>query len=195
MAAARTQKRASASAGKTATKGRSTSRASTSRTTRSATTTRSTSSSARTHHAARTGPARAARTRPGTSRTPRRQSSTGSARVTVLAVIVALVLAAWWVYPTFKLQYEHQREVETLENELDDLKSRNEELRDEVDGLKTPEGVEQLARESLGLAKPGEQVYVVTGSVTPESTSTVDAAAGDEQPLWQRALDALFGLD
>lgn len=115
--------------------------------------------------------------------------------MTVLAVIVALVLAAWWVYPTFKLQYEHQREVETLENELDDLKSRNEELRDEVDGLKTPEGVEQLARESLGLAKPGEQVYVVTGSVATETTPTVDASGGDEQPLWERALDALFGLD
>lgn len=115
--------------------------------------------------------------------------------MTVLAVIVALVLAAWWVYPTFRLQYEHQREVETLENELGDLKERNEQLRDEVDGLKTPEGVEQLARESLGLAKPGEQVYVVTGSVATETSATADASEGDGQPLWQRALDALFGLD
>ena len=113
----------------------------------------------------------------------------------MLAVIVALVLAAWWVYPTFKLQYEHQREVETLENELDDLKSRNEELRDEVDGLKTPEGVEQLARESLGLAKPGEQVYVVTGSVTAETTVTAEVSESEARPLWQRALDALFGID
>lgn len=110
-------------------------------------------------------------------------------------VIVAVALAAWWVYPTFKLQYEHQREVDSLSNELDDLKLRNEELRDEVDGLKTPAGVEQLARESLGLAKPGEQVYVVTGSLTEETTATVGASETSEQPLWQRALDALFGLD
>jgi len=115
--------------------------------------------------------------------------------VTALAAIVALVLAAWWVYPTFKLQYEHQREVETLEHELDDLKSRNEQLRDEVEGLKTPEGVERLARESLGLAKPGEQVYVVTGGVTAESTATTDIGETDGRPLWRRALDALFGLD
>lgn len=110
-------------------------------------------------------------------------------------VIVALVLAAWWIYPTFKLQYEHQREVDTLENELDDLKERNGELRDEVDGLKTPEGVEQLARESLGLAKPGEQVYVVTGSMASETTVTAEGSGAAEPPLWQRALDALFGLD
>lgn len=115
--------------------------------------------------------------------------------MTALAAIVALVLAAWWVYPTFKLQYEHGREVETLEQELDQLKSRNEQLRDEVEGLKTPEGVERLARESLGLAKPGEQVYVVTGGVAAEATDTVGVGEADGQPLWQRALDALFGLD
>lgn len=111
-------------------------------------------------------------------------------------MIVSLVLAAWWVYPTFKLQYEHRREVDTLENELEDLKSRNNELRDEVEGLKTPEGVERLARESLGLAKPGEQVYVVTGSMSSETTASADATDGDgASAFWQRALDTLFGLD
>lgn len=111
-------------------------------------------------------------------------------------MIVSLVLAAWWVYPTFKLQYEHRREVDTLENELEDLKSRNNELRDEVEGLKTPEGVERLARESLGLAKPGEQVYVVTGSMSSETTVAAEAGAGDRaSALWQQVLDTLFGLD
>jgi cell division protein FtsL len=110
-------------------------------------------------------------------------------------VIVAVVLAAWWVYPTFRLQYENQHEVQTLESELGDLKSRNEELRQEIDGLKTPEGVEQLARESLGMVKPGEHAYVVTGSAVAETTATVDATATGADSFWQRTLDTLFGLD
>lgn len=103
-------------------------------------------------------------------------------------------MSAWYVYPVFKLQYEHQREVQTLEAELAGLKERNGELREQVDELKTPEGVEELARETLGLVKPGEQAYVVTGDTGAESTATVDAQASDK-PLWQGVLDTLFGLD
>lgn len=109
-------------------------------------------------------------------------------------MLAAIVISAWYVYPVFKLQYQHQHEVRTLEAELDSLKERNGELREEVDELKTPEGVEELARETLGLVKPGEQAYVVTGGVGDESTATVDAAQG-EKPLWQGVLDTLFGLD
>jgi len=108
---------------------------------------------------------------------------------------VVVVLAAWTVYPVFRLQYEHRREVDSLESELDGLKSRNDELREQVDELKTPEGVEELARASLGLVKPGEQAYVVTGGAVEETTATVSASGETESPLWQRALDTLFGLD
>ena len=112
-------------------------------------------------------------------------------------MITTIVLAAWTVYPVFRLQYEHQRQVDSLESELEGLKSRNDDLRVEVDQLKTPEGVEEVARDTLGLVKPGEQAYVVTGGVASEAVeSTITSPAGTaETPLWQRALDALFGLD
>ncbi len=116
-------------------------------------------------------------------------------RFTTVVVIAAIVFAAWTIYPVFRLQYEHQREVDSLKTELDTIKTRNDELRQQVDELKTPEGVEQIARETLGLAKPGEQVYVVTGDVTSETSATALPAEGAEGPLWQRALDALFGLN
>jgi len=93
------------------------------------------------------------------------------------------------------MQYEHQREVRTLEQELGNLKERNGELREEVDELKTPEGVEQLARDTLGLVKPGEQAYVVTGGTIGETSATVEANVEGEAPVWQGILDALFGLD
>ena len=93
------------------------------------------------------------------------------------------------------MQYEHQREVRTLEQELGNLKERNGELREEVDELKTPEGVEQLARDTLGLVKPGEQAYVVTGGTIGETSATVEPDAEGEVPVWQGILDTLFGLD
>lgn len=106
-----------------------------------------------------------------------------------------MVLAAWSVYPVLRMQYQQQREVESLELELESLKSRNDELREEVDELKTPAGVEELARATLGLVKSGEQAYVVTGGTIGESTPTVEPETAAEVPIWQQALDSLFGLE
>jgi len=107
---------------------------------------------------------------------------------------LTIVLAAWTVYPVLRIQYQHERELQTLQAELDGLKTRNETLRDQVDQLKTPEGVERAARESLGMVKPGEQAYVVTGGTLGETSSTVLVDGEPETTFWQQALDALFGF-
>ena len=114
--------------------------------------------------------------------------------MTLTLLVVSLVLAGWTVYPVLRIQYQHERELQTLQGELDGLKSRNEELRDQVDGLKTPEGVERLARDSLGMVKPGEQAYVVTGGTLGETTGSVLASATVDAPFWQRVLDTVFGF-
>lgn len=64
-----------------------------------------------------------------------------------------------------------------------------------MDELKTPEGVEQLARDTLGLVKPGEQAYVVTGGTIGETSTTIEPEAEDDTPMWQGVLDTLFGLN
>lgn len=109
-------------------------------------------------------------------------------------IILTTIAVAWVIYPVLRLQYEQQREVRALETELQDLKSRNDDLRDQVEDLKTPEGVEQLARDSLGLVKPGETAYVVTGGTLGETTATALPTDETSEPLWQQALDVLFGF-
>jgi predicted RNase H-like nuclease (RuvC/YqgF family) len=99
------------------------------------------------------------------------------------------------VYPVLRLQYQQEREVQSLEAELESVKSRNETLRSQVDELKTPEGIERLARDGLGLVKPGEQAYVVTGGSTGEATATVSAQRTVESSLWLEVLDTVFGFD
>jgi len=53
-----------------------------------------------------------------------------------------------------------KKEVEILEREVGALRSDTARLTAEVDRLRTdPEYIEQIAREKLGLVKPGERVY------------------------------------
>lgn len=181
MAPARTQKRVSTSSRTT------TSRRGPGRRTAS---TRAAKAPVRSTKRGSTAPTRAGATR-ARKATPRARLQRWVAPV---LVSITIVLAAWTVYPVLRIQYQHERELQTLQAELDGLKRRNETLREQVDRLKTPEGVEEAARESLGMVKPGEQAYVVTGGTLGETSETVLADGEPEPPLWQQALDALFGL-
>lgn len=107
------------------------------------------------------------------------------------------MFSAWMFYPTLKLQYAQSRENGMLQAELQGLKQRNQNLRKQVDRLKTPEGVEDAARESLGLVRPGENQYVVTGA---EETRKADPAPiattkAQHEAWYVPVLDALFGFD
>ncbi len=94
-----------------------------------------------------------------------------------------------------RLQYQQDRERQTLAAELAGLQERNSGLREQVEALKTPEGIEQAARESLGLVKPGEQAYVVTGGTSDETSVTAYDGVSAESSFLQRALDAVFGFN
>ena len=72
-------------------------------------------------------------------------------------------MAVWQFYPVLRMQYQEQRRVARLQRQLQTMRARNERLRADVERLKTPEGVEEIARESLGYVRPGENAYVVTG--------------------------------
>ncbi len=108
------------------------------------------------------------------------------------------MLVAWAIYPVLRLQYRSERQRQTLQQELVALEQRNAALRAEVEHLKTPEGVEALARERLGLTREGEQLYIVTDA---ESTSSPDAwvpsLARSIEPstsVWIVILDSIFGV-
>lgn len=132
------------------------------------------------------------------SRTPRRLGW-----IAPLSIAVLVIIAAWSFYPVARMQYHEEREKQRLEQELSSLKERNSKLRAEVDRLKTPEGVEEVARESLGLVKEGENLYVVLEDGQTEPTTTIDvdtapksASVGvEDDGGWQRVLDMLFGFE
>ncbi len=103
------------------------------------------------------------------------------------------MLVAWTFYPALRIQYQESRERARLEVELESLKERNETLSAQVERLKTPEGVEEVARENLGMVKQGENLYVV---LDPETTSSAGPVADDGEgsdAIWVELLDLVFG--
>jgi cell division protein FtsL len=129
-----------------------------------------------------------------------RTKRTGPPRALVLSLVAVglLVVTIWSFYPVARIQYRESREKARLERELASLQERNEKLGAEVDRLKTPEGVEEVARENLGMVRDGEHVYVVT-NLQEEASATLSAeecAAIDAGPptAAQRVLDAVFGI-
>ena len=65
-------------------------------------------------------------------------------------------------------QYIERNKMETrlfkLKEEIQEVKSTNEELQNEVELLYSPEYIESLARKELGLIKPGEVMFEVDRS-------------------------------
>ena len=79
---------------------------------------------------------------------------------------VLLVLLAIWIAAAFGRSYyenyqARQRLIE-LESDLRAYEIRNEQLDETLRRLKSPDYVEQVAREELGLVQPGEKLYIIS---------------------------------
>lgn len=76
-------------------------------------------------------------------------------------VMIAIILYTVYVCVNQQLQYAAiSREMEATRTQLEQLQQTNEAMNQEKQKLSTPAHVEKLAREELGLVKPGEIPYV-----------------------------------
>lgn len=80
--------------------------------------------------------------------------------------LALLLLSAYFCYLVTDRYLEMssiQQETSAVSQQLDQAKTTNQLLQAERDRLLTPAYVEKLAREQLGLVKPGELPYVPSG--------------------------------
>jgi len=82
-----------------------------------------------------------------------------TARAAVLLVIVMLLAIALY-YPVH-LYAQQRGQIATLQHQTDMLTKQNESLTKEVSKLRDPLYLQELARECLGMVKPGESLFVV----------------------------------
>lgn len=90
-----------------------------------------------------------------------------------LGVILVLGIAfggAYWD------GYQLRREAAQLGRERDDLRRQNVQLREEIRLLNTPEYIERIAREQLGLVRPGEVAVILVQPTPPPASSAPPGA-------------------
>lgn len=77
--------------------------------------------------------------------------------------VLTLLAAAYFIYLAVGQQFELytiQRETYSLKNRIAELEQSNKAMVDEKKQLASPTYVEKIAREQLGLVKPGEVPYI-----------------------------------
>ena len=91
-----------------------------------------------------------------------------------LATILGLCLLAIFVHDLFGehgflAMRQMQKEVDRLSVEIRRLNEDNKKLADEVQALKTdPKTIERIAREEMGLARPGEMIFKLPPRPAPQ---------------------------
>ena len=66
-----------------------------------------------------------------------------------------------------------QKEAEAIQQEINQVNQENERLQDRVQSLKNdPQAIERIAREEMGLARPGEYIF----KTAPRPADTANAA-------------------
>ena len=77
--------------------------------------------------------------------------------------VLTLLAAAYFIYLAVEQQFELytiQRETYSLKNRIAELEQATKAMIDEKKQLAAPAYVEKIAREQLGLVKPGEVPYI-----------------------------------
>lgn len=80
-----------------------------------------------------------------------------------VGLILIAVICAYFIYIMVgqeKLLIQKQNEMKKIEAKIEDEKALNEELQKQKQEVNSDSYVERIAREKLGMVKPGEKVFV-----------------------------------
>lgn len=115
-------------------------------------------------------------------------SAFGQRRLMLLIVLVGAGFILFFPSRQLVLQRRH---VDELEQRLGQLQAENAKLDENVKRLTDPAELEVLARERLGLVRPGERAYFVE-PVKPDTPSP--PRVSERAPWWERAWESFTSL-
>jgi cell division protein FtsB len=103
----------------------------------------------------------------------------------LLFLIVTSAVTLLLAYPAYSDWRKQKETYKRLQRELVELREQNQALRSEVELLEDPAYVEKMAREKLGLVKPGEKAWIV---VEPEEETSFNASSPKPEELswWEK---------
>ena len=95
----------------------------------------------------------------------------------LLLLAIALIVHNVFSQNGYLASRRQKKEFHTLQQQIQQLKDENQELDKENRALKSdPAAIERMAREQMGLAKPGEKIYTVPDKTHPRTPETKEEA-------------------
>lgn len=113
-----------------------------------------------------------------------------TSRIFLGVAVLALGAIGYGLGKSIVRRVEIEHEVASLQHDINQLQSKNDELQRLINYFSTPEYKEREARLRLGLQKPGENVVIIPGL---EGSAGGEAAAQPvELPNWRRWFNYFF---
>jgi cell division protein FtsB len=80
-------------------------------------------------------------------------------KVVLYAAFIGMLLASY--FSPLQQIFERRAEIPVLQEQLSETRDHNRDQKRFIEDLKTPEGVERVARQDYGMIRPGEKVYLI----------------------------------
>ena len=114
----------------------------------------------------------------------------------LLFLLPTLSYAGYSVTDRWYQSYLLAEEEEALRLEIGDLRQQNLRLQAELLEARSDRYVEAVAREQLGLVKPGDRAFVLVGPAAPSTPAALPIATPPtrpDKPAWRTFLEAVLG--
>ena len=82
-------------------------------------------------------------------------------RGVIIALLLILILVTKATWSVYSKESESRKRLDSVEANLTALQAREKKLREDIERLKTPEGIEAQIREQFQVAKPGEKMVMM----------------------------------
>jgi cell division protein FtsL len=91
--------------------------------------------------------------------------------------------------------YRLNQESDALRGEIAALRANNVDLQHQIEDSRTDAAIETIARQQLGLVKPGDHPLVLVSPPPPLAapSAAAEAPAPPPKPVWQQWWDYFFG--
>jgi cell division protein FtsL len=114
-----------------------------------------------------------------------------------LAAVLAVPLLLYALVATGQKaldNYGLNQEADALRAEVLALRAENVQLQKQIEQARTDSAIEAIAREQLGLIKPGDRPFVlISDRLQASATSRDEAPAPSPLPVWRQWWDYFFG--
>ena len=89
--------------------------------------------------------------------------------------------------------YRLNKEADALRGEIQALRTDNIALQQQIEAARTDTAIETIAREQLGLIKPGDHPLVLVSNSAPPAPAAAPVPPAPPPPVWRQWWDFFFG--